>query len=97
MADLVQFRLSVQTDPLADGLLRILGLVAVQPVRLVSVGHRQTEAGGVTALEIDALSPQKARLLAARLGELAWVREVALVSLTASKGWAAERQRDPTI
>jgi acetolactate synthase regulatory subunit len=70
------YRLAVHADPLADGLLRILGVLAVQPIGIVSVRHDQTARRSSTVLEIVAEEPARVERLAARLAAAPWARDV---------------------
>lgn len=70
------WRLAVHADPMTDGLLRILGMVAVQPVEVVSVRHDQTARRASTVREIVAGNVGRVDLLAARLASAPWIRDV---------------------
>ena len=81
MSERAIYRLSVQADALEDGLVRILNIVALQPVELKSVRHEQVTLGTTTVIEVVAAKPGRAQLLAARLREAVWARDVKLVGL----------------
>jgi hypothetical protein len=89
-----EYRLSIHADPLADGLARILNAVALQPVTLISVRYDRLGQGSTTVLKIAAIAPGKADLLAQRLGQAAWVRDVQLLEMT---GPAPLSGREPPL
>jgi hypothetical protein len=82
MSEGLLYRLSIHADPIADGLARILNVVAVQPIDLTSVRHDQLKRGATTVLMIAAPSAGKADLLAARLGQVPWIRSVQLLPVS---------------
>ncbi len=81
MLDLQSYTLSVHADPLADGLVRLLNLVALQPVSLARVHHDQAAHRATTVLDFSAAEPGRADLLAARLRQAVWVRDVQLQAI----------------
>jgi len=72
-------RLTVTSDPMPDALLRILGAMVVQSIRLVSARHQASDDEATTRLEILAPSPERAALLAARLAQAPCIRGVVLL------------------
>ncbi len=92
MLSAATYRLSVHADPLADALLRILNLVAAQPIVLASVRHRQGEGAATTVLEIVEGACGRADLLALRLRQAPWIRDVQLLE---TAGGSNDRSRSP--
>jgi hypothetical protein len=71
--------LTVTSDPMPDALLRVLGAVVVQSIRLVSARHEASDDEATTRLEILAPSSERAGLLAARLAQAPCIRGVVLL------------------
>jgi acetolactate synthase regulatory subunit len=93
MPSLWRYRLAVQADPLADGLLRILAAVAIQSMGIVSVRHDQTGARASTVMGIVATEPARVELLAARLAGMPWVRDIQVMARAgADERWRPERE-----
>ncbi len=67
-----------QQDPTAEALLRVLGTLAVQQVRLIEARFTTTRGGFTARLEIERLSLQRAEHLARRLGQTPSVTAVSL-------------------
>jgi len=77
---------------MADALLRILGAVVIQSIRLVSARHEVSDDEATTRLDILAPSPERAALLAARLAQAPCVRGVVLL-----EGCASNRAPEPGL
>jgi hypothetical protein len=66
----------VEIDDAPDALIRVLGAFAVQQARFAGVRHDAVLGRARTVVEVTGLDAARARLLAARLAQMACVRDV---------------------
>ncbi len=71
----------IETDPITDALLRVLGPFAVQPVCIESVRYDHRPSGGLVVVRAVSSDQARASVLALRLQQLPCVRSVRICQL----------------
>ena len=82
---------AVDLDSAADGLLRILGRLAVEQVELIRVRHEVTGAGARAAVRVAGLEQAQAQRHATRLEQMPCVRRVRVRCAAAGEPAASKR------